>query len=109
MDTLSQRPVSLSALSFVMLICSAAWFIGVYEWYVTSGSTDDTWSSIPLFWMLILTVTPVLCVIVSVALMIARKRSQFSWLERCALCAAFIPVVFIVLLACVVLPRMIFG
>src|ERR1017187_3603116 len=108
MRTLNRRPVPTSVLSFVMLICSAAWFIGVCEWYATSVS-KDTWSSIPLFWMLILTVAPVLCVIVGVALVIARKQSQFSWLERSALCAAFFPVLFIILLACVVLPWMFFG
>ena len=91
MNAFNHKQVSTASLSVALLLCSAVWFVGACAWYATSASKDG-WSATPLFWMLILTVTPVLCFVFGVALVIARRQSRFSWFDWCALCAAVLAV-----------------
>ena len=85
------KQVSSSALSVALLICSLGWAASVGVWYATSGFKHD-WSATPLFWMLILMVTPAICFSIVLILMDRRKHLRFSQLNRWALAAAFVPV-----------------
>ena len=93
MHNVIHNRISTFALSIALLVCSAAWFAGALAWYATSASKDG-WSETPLIWMLILTATPVLCIIGSVVLVIARRQSRFTWFDWCALGSASVAVVF---------------
>jgi hypothetical protein len=97
MYAFKHKQVSPAALAVALLICSALWLVGVCEMF-TSGSKDG-WSSTPLFWMMILTVTPLLCIVIGAALVIIRKRSKFSSFEWWALFVAFFPVAAFTLVA----------
>jgi hypothetical protein len=92
MRTLDRSRVSSSALSVALLVCSAVWFIGACAWYANSDSKDG-WSSTPLLWILILTVTPLLCLIGTAALVIARRQARFTWFEWCAFFAGGVAVI----------------
>ncbi len=105
MQAITNNRTPRSALSIGLLVCSAVWFVGVGAWYATSASKDG-WSETPLFWMLILTVTPVMCIIGGVALVIARRQSRFTWFDWCALGAASIAVVLGCLLVTMVMGSM---
>ena len=83
--------ISPFALSVALLICSLVWLVGVSVCYATSASKDD-WSATPLFWMLVLMVTPSICFSIGVVLLNTRQQSWLSWFERCALAAAFFPI-----------------
>ena len=85
------KRVSPSALSVALLICSVVWVAGAGVWYATSGFKND-WSATPLFWMLILMVTPATCFSIVLILVDTGKHSRLSRLDRCALAAAFVPV-----------------
>jgi hypothetical protein len=82
------RRVFPAALSIALLICSAAWFVACYA---TSAFKDD-WSATPVFWMLILMMTPAICFAIAVDLVGSRQQSRLSWFDGCALVAAFSPV-----------------
>jgi hypothetical protein len=94
MKTLSsvmRSRVSSPSLSISLLICSAIWLVGAFEWYWTSATKHD-WTGVPLFWMLIIMVTPAACFSFSTVLVNARKSSRISRLDRCALVTAVFPV-----------------
>lgn len=76
-----------AALAIALLICSAVWFV-VCARYATSAFQDD-WSATPVFWMLILMVTPAICFAIAVDLVSSRQQSRLSWFDGCALAAAF--------------------
>jgi hypothetical protein len=67
--------------------------VGAWVYYATSGFKND-WSATPLFWMLIVTVTPAICFGMGIILVAGSKRSEFSRLEWCALVAGLFPVTF---------------
>jgi hypothetical protein len=90
--------VSTSALSIALLICSAVWFVSACAYYATSAFKGD-WSATPLYWMLILMVTPAICFVIGIILADTRKHSRFSRLVWCALAAALFPVTLGTLLA----------
>ena len=90
--------VSASALSVVLLICSAVWFVGACVCYATSASKDD-WSATPLFWMLIVMVAPAICFSICIELVNTRQQSRLSRFDWYALVAAFFPVILGSLLA----------
>ena len=85
------KKVSPSALSVALLIFSVVWFASAGVWYATSAFKND-WSGTPLFWMLILMVTPAICFSSVLILVDHRKHLPFSRLTRCALVASFFPV-----------------
>jgi len=105
MRSLGRSRVSPLMLSVALLVCSAVWLIGTSVWYAQSNSKDG-WSTTPLFWMLILTVTPMLCLIGGVVLVIARWRSRFTRFDWYALAVAFVVVILGGLLALMVLSSM---
>jgi hypothetical protein len=80
-----------AALSVALLICSSVWLAGAGVWYATSAFKSD-WSATPLFWMLILMVTPAICFSIVLILSDTRKHRRFSRLDWCALVAGFFPV-----------------
>lgn len=81
----------LGALSGTLLVCSAAWLVSACVYGATSAFQRD-WSATPSFWMLLVMITPPICFTFGGLLLKARPRSQFSWVDRCALGAAFFPV-----------------
>src|ERR1041384_666159 len=105
MHATSNIRVSPSALSVALLVCATLWLSGAVGWYVMSDSKDG-WSTTPLLWMLILTVTPVLCITCAIALVIARRDSRFTVLDWCALSAASVAVLLGGLLILMVLSSM---
>jgi cytochrome bd-type quinol oxidase subunit 2 len=90
-NNLSRNCVSTSALSIALLICSVLWLASACVFFATSGFKDN-WSATPLFWMLLLLVTPAVCFSISIILVDARKHSRFSALVWSALLAALLPV-----------------
>jgi hypothetical protein len=88
---LVRNRISLSAVSIALLICSAVWFASACAYYATSAFKND-WSATPLPWILIMMVTPAVSFGTGMILVDARKHSQFSLLEWCALAAGFFPV-----------------
>jgi hypothetical protein len=88
---MDQKRVSSPSLAIILLVCSAVWFVGACIWYGRSASKDG-WSSTPLVWTFILAVTPLLCVVDAVALLMVRRRSGFKWLDWCAFVAGSLPV-----------------
>jgi hypothetical protein len=87
-----------SAVSMALLMGSALWGIGFWEYYATSALQSD-WSGTPLLWMLIIMVTPAICFATGLILFDARKYSRLSRLEWCALLVASCPVTLGTLLA----------
>lgn len=83
--------IPMPALSVALLIFSVVWFASAGVWYATSAFKND-WSATPLFWMLILMVTPAICFSSVLILVDHRKHSPFSRLAQFALGAAFFPV-----------------
>ena len=83
--------VSSPPLSISLLICSTIWLVGAFEWYWKIASKHD-WTAVPLFWMLIIMVTPAVCFSFSTVLVNTRKSSRISRLDRCALVAAVFPI-----------------
>lgn len=67
------------------------WFVGACVWFANSNSKDG-WSTTPLLWMLVLTVTPVLCILSGVAVIVTCSRSRFMWFHRIALLAGAVAV-----------------
>jgi hypothetical protein len=90
--------VSRSALSVALLVCSAAWFVGSYSCYKTIAFKGD-WSATPIFWLLILLMTPAICFATCIVLVGAHRHSGFSRFDWSALLAAFFPVTLGTLLA----------
>jgi hypothetical protein len=90
--------VSPSAVSIALLLCSAVWLVGACAYFATSAFKNHGLAT-PLSCMLIVMVTPAICFASGMILVDARKHSQFSRLEWCALGAAFFPVTFGTLLA----------
>jgi hypothetical protein len=88
---LAKNRVPTSALSLALLICSGLWFASAGVYYATSAFKAD-WSSTPLFWMLLLLVTPAVCFGIGLVLVDTRKQARFSGLVWCALLAAVLPV-----------------
>ena len=82
--------ISPFALSVALLICSLVWLVGACVCYATSASKDD--SATPLFWMLVLMVTPSICFSIGIVLVNTPQQVRLSWFDRCALAAAFLPV-----------------
>ena len=105
MHAVAYNRVSPSALPIALLVCSAIWFVGACAWYAASAS-KDAWSATPLFWMLMLTITPISCVIGGVTLIIVRRHSRLTWIDWCALGAASVAVVLGGFLALMVLGSM---
>ena len=89
--SLSRHHVSTSALSIALLIFSGLWFASACTYYATSAFKSD-WSATPLFWMLMLMVTPAICFSIGIILVDSRKRTRFSRLVWGALLAALLPV-----------------
>lgn len=87
MRAINQSRVSPAALSVVLAVCSVIWLTGLCVWYLNSNSKDG-WSTTPLFWMFILGVVPVVCLIGGIALF--RQPSRLSGFQRLALVLAFI-------------------
>jgi hypothetical protein len=98
MHSVIPNRVPQSALSVALLIGSALWGVGFCEYYATSALKND-WSGTPLFWMLIIMVTPAICFATGLILVDAGKHSRLSRLDWCALLAALFPVTFGTLLA----------
>jgi hypothetical protein len=86
------------AVSIALIICSGLWLASAFVYYVTSSFKSD-WSTTPLLWMLTVMLTPAICFSGVLILSDARKRSQSSRLEWCALAVAILPVTFGTLLA----------
>jgi len=87
----SRSCVSTSALSIALLICSGFWLASACAYYATSAFKAD-WSATPLFWMLMLLVTPAVCFSIGIILVDTRKHSRFSGLVWFALLSALLPV-----------------
>jgi hypothetical protein len=83
--------VSPPALSLALLMGSGVWFAGAWACYATTAFQND-WSATPLFWMLMLMVTPAICFAIGMMVLDTRKHSRLSRLGWCALVAAFFPV-----------------
>jgi succinate dehydrogenase/fumarate reductase cytochrome b subunit len=98
MHRFTRNRVSQSALSVALLIGSALWSVGSVEYYATSAFKKD-WSATPLFWILVVLVTPAICFGIGIILVDARKRSRFSRLDWCAIVVALFPVTLGTLLA----------
>jgi hypothetical protein len=105
MNAVERKPVS--GTSIGLLACAAAWFAGMGAWNANSHSKDG-WSQTPLFRMLILAATPVLCAIIGFALVYSRHRlaERLTWIDWCALLVGSVAVVFGGLLLFVVLGSM---
>lgn len=88
---ITDAPILTRALSVALLVCSALWLAGAGVYYAMSGF-QHTWSATPAFWMMIVTVAPAICFTIGGILLNSRPSSGFSWLDRCALMAAFLPV-----------------
>src|SRR5882724_700607 len=86
-----QYRISTEAVSIALLVVSAVWLVSVGAYYVTSGFRAN-WSATPLFWMLLLMVTPSICFCAGLILRDAHKRSPFSQLTWCAVAAGVLPV-----------------
>jgi hypothetical protein len=67
------------------------WFIGALFWFANSNSKDG-WSTTPLVWMLVLTLSPVFCLVSGIALLGAARRPRLTWLHWCALIAGAVAV-----------------
>jgi thiosulfate reductase cytochrome b subunit len=85
--------VSTEAVSIALLVVSAVWLVSVAVYYATSGFRVN-WSATPLFWMLLVMVTPSICFSAGLILKDARKRSPFSRLTWCAVAAGVLPMTF---------------
>ena len=68
------------------------------EYFATSGFKVD-WSATPLFWMLTVLVTPVICFAGCMILADQHKLRKLTLVEWWALAAAFLPVTFGTLLS----------
>ena len=90
--------VPLSAVSIALLICSGFWYVGACEYYATSALNHD-WSATPLFWTLIVMISPASCFACGMILMNARRHYRFTLIEWWALLSAFCPVTVGTLLA----------
>lgn len=84
-------PISTTALSIALILCSGIWQVAACIYYATSGFRSD-WSATPLFWMLAVIVTPAVCFAGGMILCEARKRSRFTLIQWWALAAIFLPV-----------------
>jgi hypothetical protein len=98
MHSVVRNRVSPSVLSIALLIGSAVWFVSACAYYATSAFKDE-WSATPLFWMLIVIVTPAICFAIGMILVDTRQHSRLSRLDWCALVAALFPVTLGTLLA----------
>ena len=91
MHNVIRGPVSQSALSVSLLIGSALWWVGSLA-HCTASAFTQAWSATPLFWLLVVLVTPAICFASGLILTDGGKRRRFSRLERCALLAGVFPV-----------------
>src|SRR5665213_240303 len=82
--------------SLALLICSAAWFVGAFLWYLTQRQSKDGWSDTPLIGMLTLCSIPLACIILGIRLVQARRKrvERFTALDRCALLTGIMAVGF---------------
>ena len=87
----SRHRVSTSSLSIALLVCSGLWLLAACEYHATSGFKAD-WSATPLFWMLAVVLTPVICFAGGMILFEQRRQRSFGLIEWWALLAAFLPV-----------------
>ena len=83
--------ISTPALATALLICSGVWFASACEFFSASTFRGD-WLPTPLFWMLMLMLTPAVCFSIGIIITDTRKRSPFSPLVWCAFLAASLPV-----------------
>ena len=90
-----------SAVSIALLVCSGVWYVGASEYFATTAFKND-WSATPLFWMLIVMITPAICFACGMIMLDSRRHSRFSRIEWWALLAAFCPVTIGTLLAVLV-------
>jgi hypothetical protein len=76
-------------LSGVLFLCSGAWFIGAFVWYVTNKQSKDGWSETPLTSMLALCLSPIMCIVFGFVLVQARRQSgdKFAFLDWCGIFA----------------------
>ena len=88
---ISKSCVSPSALAVALLICSGLWFASAGVYYATSAFKSD-WSATPLYWMLLLMVTPAVCFSIGILLVDSRKHTRLTRLVWGALLAALLPV-----------------
>ena len=88
-DTSTQVPQW--TLSVALLIGSVIWLAAACV-CSAPGAFKDHWAATPLFWMLILMVTPSVCFSIAVVLANTRQHRSLPWFDRCALAAAFLPV-----------------
>lgn len=82
-------PVTLPA---ILLVCSV--LLGAGSYVLWHSESKDGWSATPLFWLLTLAMTLLLCIAGDVALIVGRRESKVTWFD----CAAFVVSVFAVVL-----------
>jgi protein-S-isoprenylcysteine O-methyltransferase Ste14 len=73
------------ALSVALVVFSVAWFAGAAAWFLTNRQSKDGWSATPLPGILVLCLSPLLCITVGFLLVQARRRhgDKFTVLDWC--------------------------
>lgn len=87
----SGNRVSTASLSIALLLCSGLWLAAACEYGATTGFKVD-WSATPVFWVLLVVVTPAVCFGCGMILFDQRKRKVLGLLECWALVSAVAPV-----------------
>ena len=77
----------------MLLVFAVLWTIGILVMFSCGSASIDGWSSTPLFWLLVLAMTPVACIIADAALLVERRKLRFSWFDWLAFVSASVAVV----------------
>ena len=94
MSALKFKQVPVAALSGALMVLVSIWFVGLWVASVQNRQSKDGVSQASLFWLSIVCLIPIVCVVLVTALLFARRRlherlSAFDW---CSLVVACFPI-----------------
>ena len=91
----NRKEISPHALSVALVACAVAWLASAAVWFLTNRQSMDGWSATPLPGMLVLCVSPLLCIAIGFLLVQARRRhgDKFTALDWCGFLGGTVAVV----------------